>query len=384
MDPDAELALMLTSRATAVAWTAREHQRLARALRLVTRGLARELDVSQVVREWRPSRRATRIPSDWALRLRRARVVDLTAVGRRLAPADAFRLTAFSGLTALNLCGSVFPGLSPDALTSDSITDLNVAYLTIRGDASWLEVLAARMPRLEALDITSCRPVPRMPAPLPAGWRRLEAGVMSGASGIRPGPECRLEHLSLRARLSLERDLASGTLAAVTTIRTLDLSSCGGNVSIVGLHRLPALETLLLRCRKLRETDVAVLARCSRLKRLDLSFCGATSSLESGLSGMPALTDLNLSGAAADPMRLMGNSLAPGLTSLDLSACAGLAGPIEGLEAYPRLTRLDLSDCPGLDADAARASLRRLPGLRTLYLSCRMVPEEPAHAHVPV
>eukprot|EP00873_Tetraselmis_striata_P033675 jgi/Tetstr1/453939/TSEL_040858.t1 len=380
--PGRELALFLSSHATSSAWAAREHQDLVKALRLVTSGLAKSLPVSMCVRIWRPSRSAAPLPPGWFRHLTAVQEIDLTKYTTRPPMRELESLSLFASLTTLNMCCSVQLTVPSEILESlpGSITDLNIASLKVRADAAWLERLVLRMPRLEALDITSCRPVPRMPAPLPSGLTRQEAGELVGVSGITSGG--RLQHLSLRGRTSLEQRLASDTLAGMVHLRVLDLSCCSRHLSLVGLHTLPALETVILRCRELRNTDTVVLSHCKRMTRLDLSGARLAWSLDNGLYGMPSLTDLGLAGAVLDPMHLIGESVAPGLTRLDMSANAQLRNPLTRLCQFRSLTHLDVSDCPRLTegaevADTVRC-LRALPSLRKLYLTSRLVPEEPS------
>lgn len=116
---------------------------------------------------------------------------------------------------------------------------------------------------------------------------------------------------------------------------------------------------------------LAVVARCTQLRRLSLQRCVAIT--DAGLAHLVAeiahLQHLDISHT-----RLTGDGLAllqhTGLTSLRAQGCSGLrdSGLIGAATALPRLTSLCVAACPGITNAGLAAALPHLPALTTLDL----------------
>ena len=145
------------------------------------------------------------------------------------------------------------------------------------------------------------------------------------------------------------RDSTFKTVAALTHLETLDLSSCWNltDASIASLAALKQLQTLnLSECVKLKGASIASLAALTQLQTLDLRSC--VNLTDASIASLAALTHLQ---------------------TLDLSSCENLTGAtIASLAALTQLKTLNLSCCWNL-TDASTASLAALKHLQTLNLS---------------
>lgn len=269
-------------------------------------------------------------------------------------------------------------------LESLSLSRCRVTPAAIR---SW-----GRMPRLRVLDLSRAVVV-RGAADEIAALRAVQVVRLSdvelGVSAL--GALASLERLET---LAVEAGNVSGDVGVLARLplRHLDLTACAfEGAPLSGLHRLAALETLVLEETAADDAAVAAAAKLPRLTELSVALCGGVSldggipsggfaSLESidigdtnagraavaALARLPMLERLCASGLT----RLEGSDvveLPPALKTLDLDRIALEARSIQAIAACRGLEALSIAGFP-LTADAL-APIGTLAGLRSLAVT---------------
>ena len=115
------------------------------------------------------------------------------------------------------------------------------------------------------------------------------------------------------------------------------------------------------------ESMMAGVSGLVALTELDLTDCGSLTAIPEGIAGLTALTALNLDGCAALTALPEGIAGLAALTSLTLSGCGALTALPEGIAGLTALTKLNLGRCTSLVA--LPQEIAGLPKLKRVTLT---------------